>query len=420
MFMEMARTALRAIFAQKMRSFLVVLGVAIGVIAVAGMTTIAVSLNDAIRAQFAIMGSDTFSLMRISPINFVSFGQPKRASNGKSIWQRDRLELSYLVALKQDCTDCEAIAPIATYEGIPIASGKNNITTNKVLGVTREYLGVFESNLAAGRFISELDTERRRYVCVVGESIVRDVFNGANPIGRKLKIRGIPFIVIGIMEPLGNTMGVDTDNYVLVPVTTALHHWSGWWGIQYSIKAKQGKFESAQGQVIETMRRLRHLKANEPDDFDILTSQLMLALLTTILASVYAVAVGIALMSLVVAGIGIMNVMFVSVAERTKEIGIRKACGAAPKTIMTQFTVEAAILSLLGGIVGVAVISLGVFFLNDLLELFTETKLPFAISQNPYIILLGLLFSATAGIIFGYFPARGAAKMPPVEALRWE
>ncbi len=404
----MIKIAFRSIIGQKLRSFLVALGVAIGVIAVAGMTTMALSLQSELKQQLSAMGSETFSVMRISPMNFVRRGDRKHR---RELWRRPKLELNYLKPIQEGCPDCEAISPVASYGGKTATFGKEKYSTN-VVGVSSEYNGIVDINLGYGRFINDYDVERRRYICVLGETVVEELFFGANPIGRTIKVDGIPFLVVGVLEEQGEVMGNDKDNVVLVPVTTALHHWRGWWGIQFYIKAKSGKLEEAKEQVTMVLRRLRKLKVSDPNNFDIFTSDLMLAFLTTILASVYAVGVGIALMSLLVAGIGIMNVMFVSVAERTKEIGIRKACGATPKVILTQFTIEAAILALFGGVIGLIILYTLISILGNFI--------PFNISLKIPVLIFGLLFSALAGILFGFFPARKASKQPPVEALRWE
>jgi len=405
----MIKVAIRSIWAQKMRSILVALGVAIGVVAVGGMTTAALSLQDQLRQQLSALGSENFVVMRVSPMNFI---QGRNRTNWRELWRRPKLELSYLEPLKEGCPSCELIAPQSSHEGITATQGKLKLEDTGVVGVTPEYNGITELKLGYGRFINEHDVQHARYVCVVGQTIVKELFNEGNPIGRKIKVSGIPFLVIGVTEPLGNIMGQDKDNFIMVPITTALHHWSGWWGIQYIIKAKPGMIEKAQDEARAILRVHRQLKGIEPDNFDFFTSDLMMAFLTTILAAVYAVGVSIALMSLVVAGIGIMNVMFVSVAERTKEIGIRKACGATPARIMLQFTIEAAALALVGGIIGL----LGIYGLT----IAVKGVIPFKINLSFGVLLFGLFFSATAGVVFGFFPARRAAKLPPVDALRWE
>jgi len=409
MFYEMIKIAFRSIYGQKMRSILVALGVAIGVIAVAGMTTVALSLQSEIKNQLSRFGSDTFMIMRISPIRFMQFGTKRRQM--RNIWRRPKLEINYLKQLIEGCPSSEAIAPIASYEGKNVTFGKIKHDVS-VSGATSEFNGLTDLKLGYGRFINENDVEHKRYVCVIGETVIEELFSGGNPIGRKLKIDGIPFVVVGILEPFGEAMGHDRDNTIIVPITTALHHWRGWWGVQYMFKALPGKLDRAIDEATAVLRRLRKLKGFEEDDFDIFTSDLMLSFLTVIIGSIYAVGVGIALMSLIVAGIGIMNVMFVSVAERTKEIGIRKACGAAPKKILTQFTVEAAVLSLFGGSLGLITLYIVILAVGNLI--------PFSISLKLPVLAFGLVFSAVAGVAFGFFPARKAAKLPPVDALRWE
>ena len=409
MIYEMIKIAWRAVLGQKLRSFLVALGVAIGVIAVSGMSTLALSLHSELVKSFEIMGPETFNVMRISPMNFVGFSN-RRAR--RDLWRRPKLELNYYKPLCEGCPDCEAISPLVKYPGRTASSGKNTLQNTVVAGVGPDYTKIIATHLTAGRFFTDSDIQRKRYVCVVGETVVRELFNNSNPIGRKLKVEGIPFTVIGIYEKMGTVMGQDQDNFVMVPVTTALHHWRGWWGLIYMVKARRGKYQQAMEEVRSVLRRLRKLKASDPDNFDFFTADMMLSFLNTILASLFAVGVGIALMSLLVAGIGIMNVMFVSVTERTKEIGVRKACGAVPKVILFQFVIESALLSLIGGAIGLGALYGIIFALKGVV--------PFEVSLHPSVVAFGLAFSVAAGIIFGYFPARRAAKLHPVEALRWE
>lgn len=412
MLYEMIKISLRSIWGQKMRSALVALGVAIGVIAVAGMTTAALSLQAQMQQQLSLMGTNTFTVVRFSPFIFILGGRGNR-KKWREIWRRPKMELSYLPSLKEGCSSCEKIAPFIKYPmNATVSKGKSKIEDCTIIGAVPDYNNIVNVTLGFGRFISDYDVQHRRYVCVVGQTIVSDFFKGGNPIGRKIKIRGIPFTIVGVSNPVGKVFGQDNDNFVLVPITTALRHWRGRWGLVYMVKAKPGLLPQAMDEVTVTLRSLRRLKASDDNNFDIITPDMIIRIFNTILGGVYAVGVGIALMSLIVAGIGIMNVMFVTVAERTKEIGIRKACGASPRKIMLQFTIEAALLALIGGTIGLA----AVYALTVTVGRF----LPFDLSLKIWVLVFGLLFSAGAGIIFGFFPARRAAKLPPVRALRWE
>ncbi|MCD6419052.1 ABC transporter permease [bacterium] len=408
----MIKIAFRSIWAQKARSILVAIGVAIGVIAVGGMTTAALSIQSGLHKQLSMMGTNTFTVMRISPFMFMP-GAGGNRKKWREMWRRPKLEISYLPTLKEGCPSCEKIAPFIKYPlNNTVSLGKNKLDDTTVLGVVPDYNGITNVTIGFGRFFDDNDIQHRRYVCIIGQTVLNELFKGANPIGRKIKLRGIPFTIIGVSNPIGKVFGQDNDNFVLTPITTALHHWHGWWGIMYLVKAKPKMFQQAIDEVTITLRNLRNLKGSDENNFDILTQDMLMRMFNVILGAVYAVGVGIALMSLLVAGIGIMNVMFVSVSERTKEIGIRKACGATPKNIMLQFTIEAAIIALIGGLVGMSII-------YGLILLFGRA-VPFEISLNITVLLFGLFFSAGAGVIFGFFPARKAAKLPPVYALRWE
>ncbi len=406
--MELLKVSLRSIFAQRLRSALVVLGVAVGVVAVGGMTAAAVSIRQAVKQQLSSLGAETFVVVRISPLVFVR-GSHRR--DWRKLWRRPRLKLSYLKPLVDGCSSCERIAPVATYAGKTATLGKRKLEDVSVVGTTPQYNGLSGVKLAFGRFIDERDVDRKRYVCVIGQTVLDELFGKSNPIGRRIRLGGIPFVVVGVADSVGSAFGEDKDNFVVVPITTALHHWRGWWGIQYVVRAKAGAVSSAKEEVISVLRRLRRLKAYEDNDFDILTADMLLSLLTTIIAAVYAVGFAISLASLVVAGIGIMNIMFVVVSERTREIGIRKACGATPGAIMAQFTLEAMLLGLLGGVLGIGILYI--------ISAIISGTIPFDIKVSFGVAVFGLLFSAACGVIFGIFPARRAARLNPVDALRW-
>ncbi len=424
MFLEMIKIAFRSIIAHKLRSFLVAFGVTIGVIAVVGMTALALSLQAEMKKQLSQMGPDSFVVMRVSPLNFLKGRDMKKM---RDLWRRPRILLSYHKPLIEQSEFCEKIAPMSSYYG-KVSFGKKRFTNASIVATTPEYNGLTTQKVEFGRFLSKHEIEHRKYICVIGPTIAKELFGDADPIGRRIKVRGIPFIVTGITKSLGKSIGQDKDNIIFVPITTALHHWKGRWNIQYLVKAKPGKVKEAQEEVSLILRRLRSLKTYEDNNFDIFTSELLMTILNSILAAVYAVGLFITMISLVVAGIGIMNVMFVSVTERTKEIGIRKATGASPRIILLQFTLEAAFLALIGGLLGLLFLA-GVFQVLSAIPKITASVngadagsgvLPFKLILHPSIVFLGVLFSTSAGVIFGYFPARKAAKLNPVDALRWE
>jgi putative ABC transport system permease protein len=393
--------ALRAIRRNILRSFLTVLGIVIGVSAVITMVTIGGGATAQVQQQIASMGSN---LLMVTPGKRLGPGQSSdtvlfKESDGK--------------AILRDVSSIAAVAPVSS-KSLQAVFGNENWSTT-VTGSDNQYFRVTNRSIRTGRQFSDSELRAGAAVCIVGETVCKKLFGGQVALGEKIRLEKLSCQVIGILEAKGqSTMGTDQDDIVVIPLRTYQRRISGNQDVAlFQVSVQEGaSTEKAQSDIGRLMRERRHLSASDDDNFNVMDMKEianMLAgttqLLTALLAAVAAV-------SLLVGGIGIMNIMLVSVTERTREIGIRLAIGALEYDVLMQFLVEAVVLSSLGGLVGIALATAGSFVAARLMQV------PYIF--NPGINLLSFLFSAAIGMIFGYFPARRAAKLDPIDALRHE
>jgi len=267
--------------------------------------------------------------------------------------------------------------------------------------------------IASGRLLGEQDDQRRQLTCVLGSEVAEELFPGLDPVGRRVRIGAETYEVVGVMAVRGKMFGASQDRFAAIPIRTFLKYKSDRRGVMISVKSvDQASMPLAQQEVRNVLRGRRHLRPGMPDNFGITTSDNVLELYHTLTAGIFVVTVGVAAISLVVGGIVIMNIMLVSVTERTREIGIRKAMGARRRDILSQFLVEATTLSLSGGLLGV-VLGAGLALLAGALS-----PLPAALSLPA--VVLGIVMSAGIGVFFGSYPAWRASRLDPIEALRYE
>ena len=395
------RLALNEIRRNAMRSSLTILGVVIGVAAVITMVTIGGGATVQVTEQIASLGTN---LLIVTPGQRMGMGQRAAAPP----FQMDDVE-----AIGREIGTVAAIAPISSQPVTAVFGNANWSTT--VMGTDNQYFKVGNWALEPGREFTESELRAGSAVCILGATVRRELFGNQDPLGSKIRLGKLSCVVIGTLLSKGqSTIGRDRDDAVLVPLRTFQRRLGGNQDvglIQVSVQ-NGASTESAEEDISELMRKRRHISASEDDDFTVMDLKEITKMLAGTTQVLTALLGAVAAVSLLVGGIGIMNIMLVSVTERTREIGIRLAVGALEREVLTQFLVEAVVLSSFGGGVGV-ILALVVSILAA-----KALSVPFVFNLG--IVIVGFLFSVGVGIVFGYFPARKAARMDPIEALRHE
>ena len=393
--------SLRAIQRNILRSFLTILGIVIGVGAVITMVTIGGGATEQVKQQIGNMGSN---LLMVSP--------GKRLGPGQSL-DTIPFKLADAVAITREINAVAAVAPVSSGSIKAIYSNQNWST--QVTGSDNQYLKVTNRYMKRGRQFSESEVRIGASVCIIGETVRKKLFGGRDAMGERIRLQKLTCEVIGTLDEKGqSTMGMDQDDIVVIPLATYQRRISGNQNvslIQVSVQ-KSASTEKAQRDITQLMRLRRHLSDSDDDNFTVMDMKEITNILTSTTKLLTSLLSAVAAVSLLVGGIGIMNIMLVSVTERTREIGIRLAIGAYEKEVLMQFLVEAVVLSSLGGLIGIVLAIAASLWLSGLL------RVPFVF--NASIVVVAFLFSAAVGVIFGYFPALKAARMDPIEALRHE
>jgi putative ABC transport system permease protein len=401
--------AMAALAAHKLRSALTLLGVLVGVFSIIVVMTAMRVMQSDIEREISQLGSQTFMVQKWPAVHF---GGPE----GFEKYQRRKdLTLAQGLLLQQRATLAQSVGLETTFWGGQIESRYKRSAPNVTLfGETPGSFAARNWLLAEGRLLLDADIESARDVCVLGGGLAKTVFPYASAVGERLKINGINYTVVGVLQPKGGSLGGDQDNFAIVPLTTGLNRF-GRWGrsLSFLVQApSQEAYEDTVEQVRGALRVIRKVPPGAEDDFEIFSNDSIIAQFNSF---TLAVRVGIAVVSsiaLLAAGVGIMNIMLVSVTERTREIGIRRAVGAKKRNIMTQFILEAIVLCQVGGVLGVVLGILGgnaaAYFL----------KLSPAIPVDW--VLIGLGICSLVGIVFGTYPAYKAANLDPIESLRYE
>ena len=403
MYKESFLMAWASLIANKMRSILTMLGIIIGVAAVVALVSIGNGVKQDIQNSISSLGSN---LLMVMP------GAPRtpgvRPSQGsmKSLKVSDYQAISKLDGVK-------AASPYTANSYVTIYQSKNWTTT--VSGVSSNFQDVNNWTMAEGRFISSKNVENRERVAVVGQTVVKNLFAGEDPVGKEIRVKNIPFRVIGVLNSKGNgTMGNDQDDVIFIPYTTAMERVEGvdYLRMVYVVASDDNGIDRLQSDI-ENLLRVRHsIKDTNLDDFNIQNMKSIMETMEQTTGTLTLFLGAVAAISLVVGGIGIMNIMLVSVTERTREIGIRKALGATYFVIVTQFLIEAVVISLMGGLIGIA-LGIGASKLIGLASgMSTVISVP--------TIVLSFAFSMAIGLVFGIYPARKAAKLNPIDALHYE
>lgn len=405
------KIALRAIAANKMRSFLTALGIIIGIAAVITMLAIGQGTKQSIKSNISEMGSN---MIMISPGADMRGGVRQDASSMETLKQAD------YESIKDECNYISGISPTVNSSGQWIY-GSNN-TPSSIYGVNRDYLRIRQLSVADGEMFTEADIKSAAKVCVLGQTIVDNLFpDGSDPVGRVVRFNYIPFRVVGVLKKKGyNSMGMDQDDLALAPYTTVMKRilaQTYLQGIVCSAVTEEAS-EPAQDQISEILRRNHKLKdatdntEADDDDFTIRSQEEIASMMDSTMTTLTILLGSVAGISLLVGGIGIMNIMYVSVTERTREIGLRMSVGARGIDILNQFLIEAIMLSVTGGIIGVLLgvgISLGIQSL---------AHLPVVI--EPWSIIMSFAVCTFTGVFFGWYPAKKAARLDPIEAIRYE
>ena len=393
--------ALREIKRNVMRSVLTILGIVIGVGAVITMVTIGGGATVQVREQIASMGSN---LLMVSPGKRLGPGQ----SSNTVLFKLNDGE-----AILRDVSSIAAVAPVSS-QSIKAVFGNQNWST-QVTGSDNQYLKVTNRSIRTGRQFSDSELRAGAAVCIVGETVLKKLFGGQESLGGNIRLEKLSCQVIGILEAKGqNTMGMDQDDIVVIPLRTYQRRISGNQDVALiQVSVQEGaSTDKAQRDIRLLMRERRHLSPSDDDNFNVMDMKEIAKMLTGTTQLLTALLSAVAAVSLLVGGIGIMNIMLVSVTERTREIGIRLAIGALESEVLMQFLVEAVVLSSFGGLIGIVLALTASVWLANML------RVPFVF--NTGIVVIAFLFSAAVGVIFGYFPALKAARLDPIEALRHE
>lgn len=410
-YQNLFKIAIRAIAANKMRSFLTALGIIIGIAAVITMLAIGQGSKASIKANIAEMGSN---MIMISPGADMRGGVRQDASSMETLKQAD------YQSIKDECNYISAISPTVNSSGQWIYG--NNNTQSSIYGVNQDYLSIRQLKVADGEMFTDTDIKAASKVCILGQTVVDYLFpDGSDPIGKVVRFNSIPFRVIGVLKKKGyNSMGMDQDDLVLAPYTTVMKRimaqtYLG--GIVCSAITEEAS-QPAQDQITEILRRNHKLKdatdttEADEDDFNIRSQEEISSMMNSTMSTITILLGSVAGISLLVGGIGIMNIMYVSVTERTREIGLRMSVGARGIDILNQFLIEAILLSVTGGIIGVILgVSLSLS-LNYFFHIATQIE--------PWSIIMSFAVCTFTGVFFGWYPAKKAARLDPIEAIRYE
>jgi putative ABC transport system permease protein len=399
------KIALRALANNKLRAFLTMLGIIIGVASVIAMLAIGQGSKKSIQQQISEMGSN---MIMIHP------GAEMRGGVRQDPSAMQTLKLENYEKLSEECTYLFGISPNVSSSG-QLVAGANNYPSS-VSGVSMDYLTIRQLTVEQGEMFTENDIRTAAKVCVIGKTIVDNLFpDGSDPIGKVIRCNQIPFRVIGVLKSKGyNSMGMDQDDVVLAPYSTVMKRLLAQTYLSgiFASALTEDMTDEAVDEITTILRREHKLKETDDDDFTIRTQQELSSMLNTTTDLMTTLLACIAGISLVVGGIGIMNIMYVSVTERTREIGLRMSVGARGVDILSQFLIEAILISITGGLIGV-IIGCGASFM-------IKTIAHWPVFIQPWSVLLSFLVCTVTGVFFGWYPAKKAADLDPIDALRYE
>jgi putative ABC transport system permease protein len=392
-------TALRA---HKLRATLTMLGLTMGVATLITVMTIVQGANLYVEQKIAKLGTNVFQIAR-TPFAVTDFNIIIKALKYRKI------ELEDMAAIAERCSACEEVGASASTT-IRARSGDKELQDVTLYGQTANMADIDSRTVEAGRYFTPSEAEHKANICLIGDTLVRELFLGMDPVWRPIRIGNDEFMVVGIMEKIGSVFGQDQDNFVMVPLSVFLRIEGTHFSITINVKTSTHNFEKGQDQAHLILRSRRHLTGNMDDDFFIGTKESYMALWRSISSAFFAVFIMVSAISVVIGGIVIMNVMLVSVTLRRREIGVRRAVGATKRDILRQFMVESVMQCITGGLAGVT--------LGFLVALALRTYTPFPASVQSWVAVLGVFLSSAVGLFFGIYPALRASRLDPVVALR--
>jgi putative ABC transport system permease protein len=406
---ESAAMAVDTLRTNKLRSALTILGVSVGVITVIFMVSIIQGLNKAFAEQIESLGSNTIFVSKFEP----SFGRPP---SSEELHRKD-LTMDDAEALRREAPSIAGVSPIHRMIAATLRYNDKQTDTPILLGVTPYYEFVHSQYIGRGRFISDMDMTARANVCILGIDVARALFPYEEPIDKEIKIQGNPYRIIGVMEPLGNFFGQSRDNSVFIPISTFDKYYPDLPAPEVVFfvivrPTSRAVVKNAMDEVTDILRRRRRVPRGEPNNFGMSSQDSLLDIYNQLTGATALVLTAVSFVALMIGGIGVMNIMLVSVTERTKEIGIRKAVGATRANILWQFLIEAVALTAIGGLAGLAI--------GEVASLLMNKYSPLPAFVPLWAIGVGIGISAAVGIIFGLWPAWKAARLDPIEALRYE
>jgi putative ABC transport system permease protein len=391
-----------ALRAHKMRASLTMLGLTMGVATLITVMTLVQGANVYVEQKIANLGTNVFRIAR-TPFAVTDFNIIVKALKYKKI------ELDDMRAIADKCTSCDLVGASASVT-VRARYGDKEVQDVSLSGETANMADIGTLTVELGRYFTSSETEHRVNVCLIGDTLVQQLFLGVDPIGKTIRIGSDEFRVVGVMEKIGSILGQDQDNFVMVPLSVFLRMQGAHTSLIINVKAGKQKFEEAQDQAQLILRARRHLTAKMDNDFFIGTEESYMALWRSISSAFFAVFILVSAISVIVGGIVIMNVMLMSVTARRREIGVRRAVGATKLDILRQFMAESLMQCIAGGLVGIT--------FGFLIALALRTFTPFPASVQTWVVVLGVFVSSAIGLFFGIYPALRASRLDPIVALR--
>jgi len=406
---ESSLMALETVRENKLRSILTILGVTVGVLTVMIMVSIIQGLNKSFAEQIEALGSNIIFITKFDP----SFGRPP----GQEERMRKELTMEDARALREEVPQLVGVSPIRRKLSDVVRYREKQTETPIVYGVTTYYEYVQSAYVNYGRFITDTDLRERTNIVVIGQDVKKALFPDEDPLGKEIKIGGNPYHIVGVMSNLGSFFGQSRDNAVFIPISTFEKYYKDLPipEVVFVIVARpetRAVVKPAMEEIKDILRRRRQVSLGAKDNFGVSSQDTLLDIYNQLTGATYLVLTAVSAVALMIGGIGVMNIMLVSVTERTKEIGIRKAVGATHLDIMSQFLIEAVVLTAIGGLIGLGI--------GEIVSLLINTYSPLPAFVPLWAIFVGIGMSALVGIVFGMYPAWKAARLNPIDALRYE